>query len=138
MLICMQKINFITNFFLKILQRNSKIATWVIWAWLATHNQNDSINLKKALTFICWQKINFILCIFLEILQRYCKLVILGFLGMPGYPHTKWYHKLIENIPAYLQAKNQLHALHFSGDIGKIWNFILSTLSLSGDAHPKW
>ena len=117
----MQKINFLTHFFLKILQRNSKLVAFlnlgmpgpthlkwwyqfeetfdvylqdkkstssfmlslrycnditnvlffVLWAWLATHTQSDTINLKRTFVFISRQKVNFILHVFLEILQRY-------------------------------------------------------------------
>ena len=88
-LICMQKINFITQFFLKILQINSKL---VILSNLCipcyTHLKWVSI-WRKPLMSICMQKINFILHVFLEILQRYWKLAILGTVGMPGYAHPK-------------------------------------------------
>ena len=101
MLICMQKINFITQFFLKILQRNSKLVFWVIWASLATHTWNGNRNLKKPFTVICRQKIKFILHAFLEILQRYCKLIV---------TNPKWYYQLVENFLVYFQAKKQLHS----------------------------
>ena len=81
MLIYMQKINFITHFFFKILQRNN-LLFWVIWRGLVTHTQNDSINLKKPLMLICRQKVHFILHNFLEILQKYCKLVYFGYFGL--------------------------------------------------------
>ena len=75
---------------------------WVIWAYLATHTKNDSINLKKPLFFICKQKINFILHLSLEILHGYCKLFIFGASGMPGYAHPKWYYQLVESFRIYL------------------------------------
>ena len=96
MLNCMQKINFTIRFFLKILQRNSKLLIFgnldmpghTHLKWLLT----------KTKTFDNYQqtKNNFILHVFLAILQRYCKLVILGTLGIPGYVHPKWYYQLIE------------------------------------------
>ena len=43
MLICMQKLNFITHFFLKILQRNFLV--WLLRAYLATHTRSDTNNL---------------------------------------------------------------------------------------------
>ena len=60
----------------------------VIWACLATHTQNDSINLKKPLMSIYKQKKKLICHVFLEILQRYGKLV-LDTLGMPCYQHPE-------------------------------------------------
>ena len=131
MLICMQKINFITQFFLKILQR-------VIWACLATYTWNDNSNLKKPFTFICRKKIKFILHNFLEVLQRYCKLIVLSNLGMYGYTNAKWYYQLVEKLCVYLQAKNQPHLPCFSGNIAKICKLILGTLGRPGCTHPKW
>ena len=87
-----KKINFITQFFLKILQRNSKLAI------LGNFGMPN---------FICRWKIKFILHVFLEILQRYCKLIALGTLGMPGYANPKLFYQLVENLRVYLQAKNQ-------------------------------
>ena len=84
MLICMQKINYLAHFFLKMLQI-ANFLFWVNWACLATRTYNDGINLKKSLMFIWKQKIDFIIPVFLEIFQRYCKLVILGTLGKSGY-----------------------------------------------------
>ena len=46
---------------------------WVFWVCLATHNQNDSINLKKPLKFICWQKnILHLLCFPWDISLKCC------------------------------------------------------------------
>ena len=105
---------------------------------MATHTQNDSSNLKKPLTFICRQKTNFILHVFLDILQRCYKLVVLGTLGMPGHAHPNWYYQLVENFRVYLQAKNQLHSPHFSGDIAKICKLIFGTLGMPDYTNPKW
>ena len=107
MLICMQTINFITHFFLKILQRNSK---FVILGNLSMPNHTLN-TLKK--TFINRQKINSILHVLLEILQRCCKLIALDSLGMSGFVHPKWYYSIVEIFCAYLQAKNQLHSHDF-------------------------
>ena len=45
--------------------------------WLVTLTQNDSITLRKTLTFICLQKINFIIHLFLTILhfKESCNLI---------------------------------------------------------------
>ena len=90
-----QKINFTTLFFLKILQRNSKL---VILGNLGmsghTHLKWYSITLMKTWTFICGQKTNFTTDFLYKILQRNSKLVILGSLCMHGYTHTSknlWY-----------------------------------------------
>ena len=84
------------------MQKLANLLFWVIWAYLATHTKNDSINLKKPLFFICKQKINFILHLSLEILHGYCKLFIFGASGMPGYAHPKWYYQLVESFRIYL------------------------------------
>ena len=103
MLICMQKINFITHFFRKILQRNSKLLFWVFWACLATHTQSDTTNLKKTFMFICRQKINFIPYAFLEMLQRYGNLF--------GYFGHAWIHtpKMIVSICRKLWCLSACH-----------------------------
>ena len=62
-----QKINFILNVFLEILQ-----SCWFGYfghAWLCTPKSN-TINLQKTFLLIYRQKINFIFHIFMEILQR--------------------------------------------------------------------
>ena len=117
-----KEINFITHFFLKILQRNSKL---VVLGNLGmpghthththTHTWNNSINLRKHLTFIFRQKINFIHHSFPEIF--YYKDIVNfygGTLDMPGYTHPKWYCQFIENF--HLQWTNQLYPPCFSQD----------------------
>ena len=117
MLVCMQKIDFITHFFLKILQRNSNI--------VILGNLGMPSNTPKMIVSI-WGNIwrlsagkkstsssYFPLVIFL--LQRYFKFV-LGTLEMPNYAHPKWYYQFIGNFCVYLQAKNQLHPPCFSED----------------------
>ena len=65
---------------------------------MACHTHlNDSLNLRKHLTFICRQKITFILHIFLELLF-YCKDIVnllWLLLGMPGYADQTWYYQVI-------------------------------------------
>ena len=125
MLIRMQKINFITHFFLKILQRNSKPAILDNLGMPCHKHLKRFINLKKPLIFICRQKVNYILHVFLKILQRHCRLVILGTLGMPRYVRLKWYYYFVENVSAYLQSKTQLYFPCFSGDIATINKILL-------------
>ena len=133
-LICVQKIYFIPHFFLKILQRNSKLVIlgnlgMAGHTYLKLQQQFDEI-----FDVYLW---TFILHIFLVILQRYCKLMVLGTLGMPGQANPKRYYKLVENFCAYLQAKNQLHPPCFSGDIAKICrHLILGFLGMTGCTHP--
>ena len=71
-----KKVPFITHFFLKILQGNSKL---VILSNLSMPGHTPKmivyINLRKHLTFMCRQKINYILHIFLE-LFFYCKDIV--------------------------------------------------------------
>ena len=132
------------------MQKLANLLFWVIWAYLATHTKNDSINLKKPLFFICKQKINFILHLSLEILHGYCKLFIFGASGMPGYAHPKWYYQLVESFRIYLLDFSYLfiffylffvfiHSPRFTGDIAKICKIlILGTLGMSGYGHAKW
>ena len=132
------------------MQKLANLLFWVIWAYLATHTKNDSINLKKPLFFICKQKINFILHLSLEILHGYCKLFIFGASGMPGYAHPKWYYQLVESFRIYLLDFSYLfiffylffvfiHSPSFTGDIAKICKIlILGTLGMSGYGHAKW
>ena len=132
MLICMQKLNFITHFFLKILQRNSKL---VILSNLGMPGHTPKMIVSIWRIFDVYQKL---FPVFLEIFQRYCKLVILGTLDRSGYTHPKYYH-LVENFHIYQQAKEPLRPHDFHGDIAKICGLlILGTLGMSGYAHPKW
>ena len=114
MLICTRKkINFITHFFLKILQRNSKLIFGNFGIpYPTTHN--DCINLKKPLTFVCRQKSNFILhpCCF-----RYS-----GQAQLPTpTPTCTRCCPLVENFCVSLEANNQLHIFIF---------YILNTFTL--------
>ena len=74
--ICRQKMKFIPRAFAQILQRYVNLF-WVLWAWLLTLIQNDSIILQKTSIFICMQKINFIIHFFLMILhfKESCNLI---------------------------------------------------------------
>ena len=100
-----EKINFITHFFLKTLQKNSKFfGLGDLDTSGYTHKMIVSI-WRNFLAFICKIKLNFIVYVY-DVLQRYCKLVILGTLGFPGIAHPKWYYQLAENFLVYLQAKN--------------------------------
>ena len=118
MLVCMQAINFITHFFLKILQRNSKL---VILGNLSMpgHTSKMIVSIWGNIWHLSAGKkstssFTFSLSYFL--LQRYCKLV-LGTLDMPGYAHPKAmlsiYWKL---LCLSAGAKNQLHPPYFSED----------------------
>ena len=136
----MQRIDFITHFFRKILQRNNKL---VIFGNL---DMLGHIHLKRYYqfeeSFIVYLQAKTELhpshFIFLEILERYSKLVNLGTLGMPAFGNLKRYYQLIENVCDYLQAKKQLHCPCFSGDIANICKLlILDTLGKLGYAHPK-
>ena len=107
-------------FFSKYCKEMADLLFWVIWACLATHILNDSINLRKSSMFICKLKINFILPVFLEILEGYCKLAIFGYFGQACLTQPKWYYHLVENFCIYLQAEEPLYPPFFSGDFAKV------------------
>ena len=100
MLTCMQKINFLTHFFLKILQRNNKL--------VILDNLGIFENLKKPSMFICRQKINFNFQVSLEILKDITTLL----LWILWTTHT---HKVISSTCRKLSRlsagkKKQLHS----------------------------
>ena len=122
----MQKINFNTQFFLEILQRNSRFVILNRNLWRLSAGK----------------KIKFIFNVFLEILQKYCELVILGNLGMPGSAHPKRYYQLEENFCVYLQAINKLHSPCFLDILQRYANFLFRVFwvpwAYFDYAHPKW
>ena len=95
----------------------------VIWACLATHTQNDSINLKKPLMSIYKQKKNSSVTFSL----RYCKDMVNLFwiLWACLATNTQRYYQLVQTFHVYQHAKYQLHTPCFSGDIGNICKLIL-------------
>ena len=70
MLKCMQKNQLQPSFFSRYCKEIPNLLFWVIWAFLTTQRESDSIGLRKTLTFMCWHKINFIFHLFLGILQK--------------------------------------------------------------------
>ena len=134
MLICMQKIDFITHFFLKILQRNSKLVILGNLGMSGHTQLNDNINLKKHLMFICKQKINFICHSFLEILQT-CYF---------GYFEHAWLHTQngtinLEKSFAFISKQKINFVPHIFLEILQKYCklVILGTLRMSGNVHPK-
>ena len=88
-----KKINFITHFFLKILQRNSKL---VILGNLSMpgHTPKMIVSIWGNIWHLSAGKkscSSFTFSVSYFLLQGYCKLV-LGTLDMPGYAHSKWYY----------------------------------------------
>ena len=125
-----KKINFITQFFLKILQRNDKLIilnnldmpshTQLIWYY---HSEKVFDVYQQA-------KINFFLHVSLGILQRCCKVADLGTFGMHGCAYS--------NFSVYLQVKKQLYPPCFSWSNAKICKLILSTLGMPSYTLLKW
>ena len=112
MFICMQKVNFISNFFFEILKRLYKTCYLGTLEIVDHLHQNHSINLKQAFMLIYMQKTNCTTHYLLKILQRNSKLVILGNMGMLGHTHLKWQNHFTETFDVY-QAKNFiLHVFH--------------------------
>ena len=61
-----------------------------------------------------------------------------AFLATQTQSDTLGFLQLVENLCVYLQAKNQLYPLCFSGDISKMYKFlILGTLGMPGCRHRK-
>ena len=58
--------------------KKCKLLILVLWTFLATHTQNDSINLQKTLMFVCIPKINVMNHLFLKILhfKESCNLIV--------------------------------------------------------------
>ena len=130
MFICMQKMNFISDFLFKILPKTLQTCYLGNFenAWPSPSKTIVSICKKISCLFVC------ITCFFLKILQKNSKLVIFGNLSIPSQKHMiVWsWKKLIcsqkvNSIPPY-----------FCGDIAKICKLlILGTLSMPGYTHPK-
>ena len=124
--------------FLRYCKEIAHLLFWVIWACLATKNENDKTNLKKPLMFNYRQKINFIFMFLLIYLHSYWKLVILATLGIPGYTYQKWYYQLVENFCVYLQAKNQLHHPCFLDTLQRYANFLFWVLCACLATHTQY
>ena len=117
MLTCMQKVNFVINFSLKMYQRNSKLFVLDNLGMSSRTHQKWQYHFEKMFDNYQQGKINSILYVFREILQRYYKV----FLG--SWPCTpKWYHQYVEKICVYIQVKNQFHSPCFSGDTARYSN----------------
>ena len=133
MLSCMQNVNFVIHFSLKILQRNSSLFVLSNFGMPGHTHQKWQYHFGEMFDNYQQGKIISILYVFLEILQRYCKVVVLlGALGMPGHAHPKWYYQFVENFCIYLQVKNQFHNPCFFGYTAKICKIIFGTLGMSG------
>ena len=109
MFFCMQKVNFISNSFLRYCKDITKLVILGTLEILDHLHQNHSINLKQAFMLIYMQKINCITQFFLKILQRNSKRVILGNMGIRGHTHLKLQYFFEETFDVYQQVKNQLH-----------------------------
>ena len=109
MLICIQKINFITHFFLKILKRNNKL---VILGNLGMHGNihlNWQYQFEKTFNVYLQAKNQLRPSGFPWDVAKILQTSYFGYFGLPGYPHSKWYYQVLEDFHIYLQAKNELH-----------------------------
>ena len=123
MLGCMQKVNFVIHFSLKILQRNSKLSILGNLGMSGHIHQKRQYHFEETFDNYQQGKINSILYVFLEILQRYYKVVVLGAFGMPGHAHPKWYYQFVEKC-VYLQIKNQFHSPCLFEYFGHVWLYL--------------
>ena len=137
MLICVEKINFITQFSLKILKRNRNL---LFWACLVTHTYHDNSNLKKPLTLSVSKRSSSSLTFSL---RYYKNIVNFGFFG-----HA-WLRKPYVILSTCIKLSCSFAGKKksilpppppcFSGDIAKICKFpILDILGMPGCTHPKW
>ena len=130
MFICMQKINFISDFPIV------NLLLWELWECLTISIINHSINLQEAFMLIYRHKINLIFHVFLETMQRYCKIVILGTMGMPCYAHPKWYYQHVENFCVICRQNiNSIPRVFLN--ITKMCKLILGILDMPGHSHQK-
>ena len=113
MFLCMQKINFISNFFFEILQTHCKLTI------LGTLRMLDHPHQKSYYKFVgnfhayLYPKIKFINRFFPKKLQRTSKLVILGNLGIPS--HTpKMIASIWRNLWCLSAGKNSTSSFPFS------------------------
>ena len=123
MLTCMQKVNFVIHFSLKILQKNIKFFVLGNLGMSGHTHQRWQYHFEETFDNYQQRKINSILYVLLEILQRYYKVVVLGPLGIPNHAHPKWYYQFVEEFCVYLQVKNQFHSPYFSADTAKICTY---------------
>ena len=123
MLICMQKINLITHFFLKILQRNKLLILGNFS--ISGHTTKMIVSIWR--NFWCSKNQLHPFCFLLDIMK------ILQTCYFGPFEHA-WLctPKVIlwtcRKLFVYQQAKSQLHHPRFSGDIAKISNFLFWVL----------
>ena len=117
MFISMQKINFITHFFLEILQRYCIILViWVLLACLGILITYNSINLYKTSKFICTKnqlQLLLLSWVFAKILNTW---LLWPWLAMP----TEIESPLVSGFDVYLHAENQIHPSLLSRDTAMI------------------
>ena len=90
MFICVKKVNFISNLFLKYCENIKKFAILRTLGILDHLRQNHIINLKQAFNAYLYAKNQLHHSPFLKILQGNSRLVIFGNMGRPGHTHLKW------------------------------------------------
>ena len=129
------KLNFITHFFIKVLQRNSKPVILDNLDMPGYTHLKWYYQFEKVFDVYLQIKNNF--PVFLEILWRYCKLVILATLGNPGCIHPKWQYHLVENFRIYLQAEERLNPHVFLEILQRYVNFLFWVLWACLDTHTQ-
>ena len=142
MLICVQKVNFITQFFLNILQRNSKL---VILGNLGMSGHTPKM--IKAIWRNLWPlSVGKSSSSSFTFSLRYYKDIVNFFLGGgEGYFGHAWLLKPKEilstcrKLLCSFAGKKSNSPPCFSGDTAKICKlFMLGTLGMPGCTHPKW
>ena len=140
MLICMQKTNYITHFFFKILQSNSKLAILgnlgmpghphLKWQYQSKETFDTYLQAKNQLHPSC----------FPWVIAKILQTCYFGYFGHVWLRKPKLIllpcRKLL--CLSAMQPKSQLHPPHFSEDIAKICKIlILGTLGIPGYTTPK-
>ena len=125
---CMQKINLITQLFLKMLQTNSKLVIFDNLRMPGYTHLKCNLAIWRNLWGSFVGKISSSFSRFPWDITKICKL-ILGTLGMTGYANPKWYYQLVETFRVHLQAKNQVHPPQsFLEILQRYWNFLFWVL----------
>ena len=128
-----------THFFLKILQRNSKLVILGNLGMLGHTHPQWWCQLEKTFTVYQQAKNQFHCLGFPWDIAKVLQNCYSGYFGHAWLCTNKAIYQLVENVSVNLQTKNQLHYPCSSGDISKICKLlILDTLKIPIYRNSKW